>query len=171
MIFLSDNPPPASCNIKTVAPSSPPTFMCGVAKPERRVRTCPPQLVKHSKANLERFHTEPSISHHKYSLHMSSEHPQGTTLHGTSWTSTRKSRAPRVTLREVVNSNSACVCDNRRFIGIRDLLKEDEDLEPNEVGMRTAKLLSCIAHKVSSEIPFEWLLRERNLIFFEASWI
>jgi len=32
----------------------------------------------------------------------------------------------------VVNNKSACVCSNRRFIGIRDLLKEDEDLESRE---------------------------------------
>ena len=116
--------------------------------------------MKHSKANLERFHTEPSISHHKYSLHISSEHVRGTTLHGTSWASTCKSRAPCVTLREVVNTKSACVCDNRKFIGIPDLLKEDEGLEPKEVGIRNSSLLIAmpsIVHKVSSEKAFAWL--------------
>lgn len=132
LLTHTDHKPPKTCSVKTEASLSPPTFMCGVAKPQRRVRTCPPQLMKHSKANLERFHTEPSISHHKYSLHISSEHVRGTTLHGTSWASTCKSRAPCVTLREVVNTKSACVCDNRKFIGIPDLLKEDEGLEPKE---------------------------------------
>ena len=100
--------------------------------------------MKHSEANLERFHTEPSISHHKYSLHMSSGHPQGPTLHATSSASTCNSSAPRVTLRDVVNTKSACVCSNRRFIGIRDLFKEDDDLEPNEVGMRNGGLINVM---------------------------
>jgi len=137
MLFFSDNVPAVSSSIiKTVATRSPPTFISGVAKPQRRVRTCPPQLLKHSQANLERFHTETSISHHQYSLRMSSEHPQGSTLNATSWASTFKSRAPRVTLRDVVNTKSACVCTNKRFIGVRDHFKEDEDMEPNEVSTR-----------------------------------
>ena len=152
--------------MKTVVTLSPPTFISGIAKPQRRVRTCPPQLLKQSKANLEPFHTEPSISHHKNSLHMSSKHPQGPTLHATSWTSTCNLRAPRVTLRDVVNTKSACICSNRRFIGIRDLFKEDEDLEPDEVGIPNGCLItSCIVHEVSSMIHylirinnFTWLL-------------
>lgn len=128
----TDNMPQTRVSVNTVAPPSSPKFISGVAKPQRRVRTCPPQLVKYSEANIERFHTEPSISHHKYSLNMSSEHPQRTTVHATSSATTCKSRAPRVTLRDVVNNKSACVCSNRRFIGIRDLLKEDEDLESRE---------------------------------------
>ena len=90
---------------------------------------------------------------------MSSEYPRGTALDGTSWASTRKSRAPRVTLREVINTKSACVCDNRRFIGIRDL-QEDEDLEPKEVGMGNGGLIIAmpsIVHKVFSEKAPAWL--------------
>jgi len=136
--------PQTRVSVNTVAPPSSPKFISGVAKPQRRVRTCPPQLVKYSEANIERFHTEPSISHHKYSLNMSSEHPQRTTVHATSSATTCKSRAPRVTLRDVVNNKSACVCSNRRFIGIRDLLKEDEDLESREVGTRNGGLINVM---------------------------
>ncbi|XP_020606771.1 uncharacterized protein LOC110045510 [Orbicella faveolata] len=58
-VMHTGNPPPTGFIFQTVAPPSSPILMCGVAKPQRRIRTCPPQLGKHSEANLERFHTEP----------------------------------------------------------------------------------------------------------------
>lgn len=110
--------------------SSSPTFMCGVAKVHRRMRTCPPQ---HSKRSFERLNTEPSISHHRHSLNINCQLSQRPTLHTASSRSTSGSRVQRVTLRDVVNVKSACVCNNRRVIGIQDLLKREEDLEPTEV--------------------------------------
>ncbi|KAJ7377570.1 hypothetical protein OS493_028128 [Desmophyllum pertusum] len=104
--------------------------MCGVAKPQRRIQTCPPQVERFSRRNLEPIHTEPSISHHKYSLVINSELSQSQALHASS---TCKSRDPQVTLRDVVNAKSACICpDKTRFIGIRDARERDEGLEPTE---------------------------------------
>ena len=115
-----------------VLPSSP-TFMCGVAKPQRRVQTCPPQDDRHTRRKLERFSTEPSISHHKYSLNISSEFTQRTALHSRR---ACKSRDPNVTLRDVVSAKSACVCRDKKFIGIRDFCERDENYqEHNEVTM------------------------------------
>ena len=123
---------PSSTRKKTTAPPSP-TFISGVAKPHRRIRTCPPQHEEHSKKKLERFHIEPSISHHKYSLNTNGQVPQRVTTHATPSRSTCDSRDQRVTLRDVVNVRSACVCNNRRIIGIQYFRKRDQDLEPTEV--------------------------------------
>ena len=120
-----------------VLPPSP-TFVCGVAKPQRRVQTCPPQDDRRTRRNLERFSTEPSISHHKYSLNISSELTQRTDLHSRS---ACKSRDPNVTLRDVVSAKSACVCRDKKFIGVRDFRERDEeDQKHNEVSMNTLML-------------------------------
>ena len=114
---------------------SPLTFTCGVAKPKRRIPTCPPQEKKRSEMFLERFHTELSISHHKYSVNVNSRHPERPVRsRSTLLLNTCASRVPRLTLRDVVNAKSACICRNQRFIGIgRDHWERQELLESTEV--------------------------------------
>ncbi|XP_073228650.1 uncharacterized protein [Porites lutea] len=96
---------------------SPPTFMCGTAKPKRRMRTCPSQEKSYSERHLERFHTEQSISHHRSSLNIISRHPERHVSRAYSSLDTCTSRVPLLTLRDVVETKSACLCRGQRFIG------------------------------------------------------
>ena len=120
---------------------SSPTFMCGVAKPQRRIRTCPSQEKKHSERFLERFHSEPSISHHKYSLNANcnsrlSERP---TSHAPLSSNTCKSRVSHLTLKDVVDTKRACFCRGEKFIGIRDHQERQVGLEPSEVSFNHSR--------------------------------
>ena len=118
---------------------SSPMFMCGVAKPQRRIRTCPSQEKKHSEGFLERFHSEPSISHHKYSLNANSRLPERPTSHASLSGNTCKSRVSHLTLKDVVDTKRACVCLEKKFIGIRDHRERQVGLEPSEVSFNRCR--------------------------------
>ena len=114
---------------------SPRTFMCGTAKPKRRMRTCPSQEKSYSERQLERFHTEQSISHHRSSLNIISRHPERHVSRAYSSLDTCTSRVPLLTLRDVVETKSACLCRGQRFIGTGYHRERQGNLEFIEVRM------------------------------------
>ena len=114
---------------------SPRTFMCGTAKPKRRMRTCPSQEKRYSERQLERFHTEQSISHHRSSLNIISRHPERHVSRAYSSLDTCTSRVPLLTLRDVVETKSACLCRGQRFIGTGYHRERQGNLEFIEVRM------------------------------------
>ena len=107
------------------------TFVCGVAKPDRRVRSCPQE--KHFERCHERFQSETSISHHKQSLIRDSGFLEGHTSRASFLSTTCESRVPRLTLRDVVNTKSACICRNEKVIGKNDYRQREGDLESIKV--------------------------------------
>ena len=115
---------------------SPPTFMCGTAKPKRRMRTCPSQEKSYSERHLERFHTEQSISHHRSSLNIISRHPERHVSRAYSSLDTCTLRVPLLTLRDVVETKSACLCRGQRFIGTGLHRERQGNLEFIEVRMQ-----------------------------------
>lgn len=114
---------------------SPRTFICGTAKPKRRLRTCPSQEKSYSERQLERFHTEQSISHHRSSLNITSRHPERHVSRAYSSLDTCTSRVPLLTLRDVVETKSACLCRGQRFIGTGLHRERQGNLEFIEVRM------------------------------------
>ena len=114
---------------------SPRTFMCGTAKPKRRMRTCPSQEKSYSERQLERFHTEQSISHHRSSLNIICRHPERHVSRAYSSLDTCTSRVPLLTLRDVVETKSACLCRGQRFIGTGFHRERQGNLEFIEVRM------------------------------------
>lgn len=114
---------------------SPRTFMCGTAKPKRRMRTCPSQEKSYSERQLERFHTEQSISHHRSSLNIICRHPERHVSRAYSSLDTCTSRVPLLTLRDVVETKSACLCRGQRFIGTGLHRERQGNLEFIEVRM------------------------------------
>ena len=114
---------------------SPRAFMCGTAKPKRRMRTCPSQEKSYSERHLERFHTEQSISHHRSSLNIISRHPERHVPRAYSSLDTCTSRVPLLTLRDVVETKSACLCRGQRFIGTGYHRERQGNLEFIEVRM------------------------------------
>ena len=113
------------------------TFVCGVAKPQRRIRTCPSkekatELVKF----FEGTHSGPSISHHKQSLACKDF---GLIERGMTsrflLANPGKSLAPRLTLKDVVDAKSACICRDEKIIGKRDLRHREDMLEDNDVSI------------------------------------
>ena len=114
---------------------SPRTFICGTAKPKRRMRTCPSQEKSYSERQLERFHTEQSISHHRSSLNIICRHPERHVSRAYSSLDTCTSRVPLLTLRDVVETKSACLCRGQRFIGTGLHRERQGNLEFIEVRM------------------------------------
>lgn len=108
------------------------TFVCGVAKPDRRVRSCP-QEKKHFERCYERFLSETSISHHKQSLNRSSGFLEGHKSRVSFLNITCESRVPPLTLRDVVNTKSACICRKEKVIGKSDYRQREGDLESIKV--------------------------------------
>ena len=115
------------------------TFVCGVAKPQRRIRTCPSkekatELVKF----LEGAHSGPSISHHKKSLACKDFGliEMGITSRSL-LANPGKSLVPRLTLKDVVDAKSACICRDEKIIGKRDLRHRENMLEDNDVSIKS----------------------------------
>lgn len=131
------------------------TFVCGVAKPQQGIRTCPPENESgRTRSTLERFSTEPSISHHRYSLNISRDLTQRT---ANQTRSACKPRVPHVTLGEVVNAKSACVCGNQKFIGVRHFCERGEwELEDNyDLSIINERMYSrrWLQDKIPTKIP------------------
>lgn len=131
------------------------TFVCGVAKPQRGIRTCPPENESgRTRSKLERFSVEPSISHHRYSLNISRDLTQRTAAQTRS---ACKPRVPHVTLREVVSAKSACVCGNQKFIGVRHFCERGEwELEDNyDLSIINERMYSrrWLQDKIPTKIP------------------
>ena len=113
------------------------TFVSGVAKPQRRIRPCPSkqkatELVKF----LEGTHSGPSISHHKQSLACKDFGliERGITSRSL-LANPGKSLVPRLTLKDVVDAKSACICRDEKIIGKRDLRHRQNILEDNGVSI------------------------------------
>ena len=111
--------------------------MCGVAKLQRRIRTCPSkekatELVKF----VEGTHSGPSISHHKQSLALKDLVliERGMTSRSL-MANPSKSLVPRLTLKDVVDAKSACICRDEKIIGKRDLRHREDMLEDNDVSI------------------------------------
>ena len=157
---------------------SSPMFMCGVAKPQRRIRTCPLQDKIHSERFLQRFHAEPSISHHKRSLNINSRLPERPVACASQSINMCTSRVPRLTLRDVINTKSACVCGDERFIGIRDQSDTKESVESLEVSIRNFSCIYCARCVLCNEqeqerlfqINFPYiLLNETRMMFLQLA--
>lgn len=118
--------------------------MCGVAKPQQKLRTCPPKdEIGLTGSKLEQFTTEPSISHHRYSLNISKDLTPKKTPYQTR--SACGPRVPHVTLKEVVSVKSACVCGDRKFIGVRNFWERSaEDLGDNDVSFNRLMLIILV---------------------------
>ena len=115
--------------------------MCGVAKPQQKLRTCPPKDESGlTGSKFEQFTTEPSISHHRYSLNISKDLKPKKTPYQTR--SACGPRVPHVTLKEVVSVKSACVCGDRKVIGVRNFWERSaEDLRDNDVSFNRLMLI------------------------------
>ena len=113
------------------------TFVCGIAKAQTRIRMCPSQETTNGVRFLERFHSQPSISHHKQSLICNGGISGRSPSRASHLNSTCKSCVPRLTLRHVVNTRSACAWSEQKFIGIRDHCDRKNDLESIEVSMQS----------------------------------
>lgn len=130
--------------------------MCGVAKPQQKLRTCPPKDESGlTGSKLEQFTTEPSISHHRYSLNISKDLTPKKTPYQTR--SACGPRVPHVTLKEVVSVKSACVCGDRKFIGVRNFWERSaEDLGDNDdLSMKSERMYSrrWLQDRIPTKIP------------------
>lgn len=141
---------------KTVLLPPNPTFVCGVAKPQQKLRTCPPKDESGlTGSKLEQFTTESSISHHRYSLNISKDLTPKKTPYQTR--SACRPRVPHVTLKEVVSVKSACVCGDRKFIGVRNFWERSaEDLGDNDdLSMKSERMYSrrWLQDRIPTKIP------------------
>ena len=108
------------------------TFVCGVAKPQRRIRTCPSQEKATELAKfLEGTHSGPSISHHKQSFVLIERGMTSRSL----LANASKSLVARLTLKDVVDAKSACICRDEKIIGKKDLRHRENMLEDNDVSI------------------------------------
>ena len=113
------------------------TFVCGVARPQRIIRTCPAkENAKKMVKFLEGIHSERSISHHKQSLACKDFGliDRGTTSRSL-LDNPSKSLVPRLTLKDVVDAKSACICRHEKIIGRRGLRHRENMLEDNDVSI------------------------------------
>ena len=111
--------------------------MCGVARPQRIIRTCPSkENAKELVRCLEGIHSERSISHHKQSLACKDIGliERGMTSRSL-MDNPSKSLVPRLTLKDVVDAKSACICRHEKIIGRRDLRHRENMLDDNDVSI------------------------------------
>ncbi|XP_067025932.1 uncharacterized protein [Acropora muricata] len=134
------------------------TFVCGVARPQRIIRTCPSkENAKELVRCLEGIHSERSISHHKQSLACND---LGLIERGMTSRSLldnpSKSLVPRLTLKDVVDAKSACICRHEKIIGRRGPRHRENMLDDNDdISNLTERMYSrkWLQDRIPAKIP------------------